>query len=55
MTVAELIIKLQTLPQDIPVTVYEAAPDDYVPVVEVQHCAKDFEPHVRLLSGMEED
>lgn len=53
MTVAELIKALQALPPNIPVTVYESDPDDYLPVTEIQHCEKDIEPHIRLLTGLE--
>jgi hypothetical protein len=54
MTIAELITKLQVLPQDIPVMVYESDPDTYVPVAEVYYCKEDAEPHIRLLTGMED-
>lgn len=54
MLVKDLIAALSKLPQDIPVMVYEADPDDYLPITEVQYCEKDIEPHLRLLTGLEQ-
>lgn len=51
MTVSELIAKLQALPQEAQVTVYEAEPDAYVDVQSIELMEAGLE--VRIYSGLE--
>ena len=51
MTVAELIVQLQSMPQQAIVSVYESDPDDYIPIAELK--LMDENKEVRVYSGLE--
>lgn len=51
MTVAELIAKLQLMPSEAIVSIYESDPDDYIPIAGIE--CMDENKEVRIYSGLE--